>query len=499
MSVRHHAVISIDFGDDADEDKYTLHDGAERQDDTDGRRALRIAREGPHAKIPVNISPDVMPDCTLAIWVKLETIANDRGWLLGNEVTNFDRTIVLHDDRFDGVGSTIGMTWNASLGPPPIGQWMFVVARFKQGGVSHVFLDGRKSWPSPRTENRPSGGQRELWLGRPCHGGHWVDCWVKRVEVYASALQDDDIALLRAQGMDPSPNAGALTDITEAEGDLTEEAEVVHFYVDNTEKLSGFGRVGDNYYHFLIDFCARVISAVGRQRCIVHVRPTHRERDRYHLPDGETRIFAQGARSIFEPLDCEPFNFWRKFHDMTQGRIELVYDGQHSGERIAFVPERDMISWGPAPHVYPVFRSTVLARYGLEHVQPDCILVLIRSARSTARLGPRAPCEGFLEAVRSSVGDRQVIDVEFTTESVPTQAHYFARASCVVANHGAGLANLVFCRRGTHVVEVEPVPPDIPCYEHLCAGAGLAYHRVRNDAPSIRAAMRDNVVPLLDI
>ena len=102
-------VTSIDFDEeDLRAQKYALHQGAHVQT-VDGIHALRVGGDGPYATIPVNISPDVMPACSLAVWVKLNSIPNRRGWLLGQEQTGYDRTILMHDDRFGGaVASAIG-------------------------------------------------------------------------------------------------------------------------------------------------------------------------------------------------------------------------------------------------------------------------------------------------------------------------------------------------------------------------------------------------------
>ena len=112
--------MSIDFANTADEDKYSLHGGASVRSDG-STRALRIDKDGPHAKVPVDINPSQMPRCTLEIWVKLAKIANNRGWLFGNEVGGFDRTILMHDSRFGG-GVVLALgnkTKNTSRGPVP--------------------------------------------------------------------------------------------------------------------------------------------------------------------------------------------------------------------------------------------------------------------------------------------------------------------------------------------------------------------------------------------
>jgi capsular polysaccharide biosynthesis protein len=60
--------------------------------------------------------------------------------------------------------------------------------------------------------------------------------------------------------------------------------------------------------------------------------------------------------------------------------------------------------------------------------------------------------------------------------SLTAQAALFASAECVVAPHGAGLTNLVFCRPGTTVVDLFSPNWVNPCYWTLCQAAGLNYH-----------------------
>ena len=92
--------------------------------------------------------------------------------------------------------------WHSNLGAPPVGSWIHVVATFQQYGESYVYLDGRQSnCASSNTSNRPSGGRTELWLGRPHHGGHWCDCWVKSVQVFNYALQASEVQAIYAAGV----------------------------------------------------------------------------------------------------------------------------------------------------------------------------------------------------------------------------------------------------------------------------------------------------------
>ena len=67
--------------------------------------------------------------------------------------------------------------------------------------------------------------------------------------------------------------------------------------------------------------------------------------------------------------------------------------------------------------------------------------------------------------------------------SVAEQATEFARATCVVAVHGAGLSNIVFCRPGTCVIEIFPANTNwsnpLSIYCDICRSLRLRYHAVR--------------------
>ena len=70
--------------------------------------------------------------------------------------------------------------------------------------------------------------------------------------------------------------------------------------------------------------------------------------------------------------------------------------------------------------------------------------------------------------------------VKVRLEALPwvEQVSAFARAREIVAPHGAGLANLVFCRPGVRVVEVFNTAYVNPCFWRLAALMGLDYRPV---------------------
>ncbi len=158
-------------------------------------KALRIDSDGPYALVPgINISPSQMKNCTLMIGLYLESIANNHGWVFGNEASGYDRTILMHDIRFSSaIASAVGQPWTAWNNPqsPPLRKWIHVTAVFRQGGESYVFLDGVRSDKTVIANNDE--GKGDLWIGRAHHGNHWTDSWIKEVMVFDSALSDEDV------------------------------------------------------------------------------------------------------------------------------------------------------------------------------------------------------------------------------------------------------------------------------------------------------------------
>lgn len=189
-------VVQVDFSDqDAPTNSpFSLKNGAQILPAPNGvSGSLRIDKDGPYALIPgVNISPSNMKECTLTAGLYLESIANRYGWVFGHEQSGYDRTILMHDQRFGGsIASAVGFPWKPwkNSNQPPIKKWVHVTAVFRQGGQSYVFLDGVRSDFSTTAKN--GSGLGELWVGRPHHGGHWVNSWIKEVKVFDTALSDD--------------------------------------------------------------------------------------------------------------------------------------------------------------------------------------------------------------------------------------------------------------------------------------------------------------------
>jgi len=82
--------------------------------------------------------------------------------------------------------------------------------------------------------------------------------------------------------------------------------------------------------------------------------------------------------------------------------------------------------------------------------------------------------------------------IQFEGMSVEQQADAMASAECVIASHGAGLANLAFCQPGTRVLEIFG-HYIVPCYWSLANLAGLEYHYFM--AESVDDSATDDTTP----
>ncbi len=199
------AKYSVDFSNPGvDLGSFNLVGGAQIQDNAPGGiQALRIDSSAKRAVLPVNINSTVMPRCTIVIGVYLESEANDRGWVLSIDKGGYNRSIVLHDDRFKGMGMPSGgnrSVWsNDDEGQPRMKQWMHIAAVYSQGASNNKFyVDGVLA---PNQIYSSTGwGYSQVTIGtNPGFDNHWVDCWVKEVKIYDRILSDDEIQQLNNQ------------------------------------------------------------------------------------------------------------------------------------------------------------------------------------------------------------------------------------------------------------------------------------------------------------
>lgn len=79
------------------------------------------------------------------------------------------------------------------------------------------------------------------------------------------------------------------------------------------------------------------------------------------------------------------------------------------------------------------------------------------------------------EKVLELLGKRGVVKVELGSKTLEEQIHLFASAELIIAPHGAGLTNLLFCKPGTKILEIFSPLYVNPCYRCLSSQLDLDY------------------------
>eukprot|EP00964_Phaeocystis_antarctica_P112908 scaffold77025_cov69-Phaeocystis_antarctica.AAC.1 len=160
-----------------------------------------------------------MTDCTISVWFKLLTVANNYGWLVSSDNGGYDRGVIVHDTRFGGgvapipgveysSGLPAVVEYSSGLPAPTLNEWSHVVVVYRQGGESAAFLNGVKSNPNPNTNNGE--GFTQLTVGGHKIARDGVDAWVKSITIWSEALSDVDVRQLSHEWSPPASHAYTL-------------------------------------------------------------------------------------------------------------------------------------------------------------------------------------------------------------------------------------------------------------------------------------------------
>ncbi|WP_274649480.1 glycosyltransferase family 61 protein [Paenibacillus humicola] len=156
------------------------------------------------------------------------------------------------------------------------------------------------------------------------------------------------------------------------------------------------------------------------------------------------------------------------------------------------ISEEQLIECGEHLHL-KARRLVVPSMAGFSGHMPKLACVLLRQAMLTKGRRPAHVQSRRIYISRSLAENRRILNeheviehlqrfgfqpLTLETMSVAEQIAVFADAEAVVAPHGAGLANLVFCRPGTKIVELYHPGSVNPCYLALCQKVGLVHRGI---------------------
>ena len=256
-------------------------------------------------------------------------------------------------------------------------------------------------------------------------------------------LTIEDGRVFGAHGWVLGANGAVLTELSWYEG--PNERIVLPASLPRPRRVNGtcLSLVSDwssrNYAHFLLD-------ALGRLAVLDEAGISLSEFDRIYCPTPP----SPAAAGLLDRFGIPP-----------EKRIFAAPELLLSAERL-LVPSRPATAL-TFPALLPAFlRRAVHAR---STASPERRLYVSR--RGFER---RASSEPELERVVRERG----FEV-YEAGAQPTQPEDFDEATFVVGAHGAGLANLAFCKPGTRVLEIVPTDNAHPFYYSLAVGAGLDY------------------------
>ena len=160
-------------------------------------------------------------------------------------------------------------------------------------------------------------------------------------------------------------------------------------------------------------------------------------------PDAEVRVLLPKSMDVGAAFD----------HRATLGEaglggpdvVEVADDLVRVREAIWV--DSDLVQTMPAQHL-EAFRRRVLDKYAVTREGAKRRLLVARTG-PTRTIANQADVEGLLAT-------RGFETVYLEGRSMAEQIALFRGAQCIVAPHGAGLANLLFCERGTRVIELMP-------------------------------------------
>jgi hypothetical protein len=160
--------------------------------------------------IPVNISPSAYPQMTMGMFINVESIANNRGWVMGNDDGGYDRALMISDDRFgSGLSAGVGHTYASSLTNlgDTLGLWYGIAVSYDQdAATATVYINDLAGNSTTQTVTTALGnGKNFASLGGLFQWGrHGVDALVDDVFIYDRALNKSELDVVFSEVPEPS-------------------------------------------------------------------------------------------------------------------------------------------------------------------------------------------------------------------------------------------------------------------------------------------------------
>ena len=161
--------------------------------------AFSFPGEGAGLSAPVNINPDVMPQCTLVTWARYtgEPDAGSTQQVVSHDDGDYDRSVGL-DARAGEWGWTCFAGNQGAVGGFPVepGQWIFLAAIYDQTAKTLVFYAGQDKLVVNDVELGQ--GLETTSVGTNPSYGEFFKGDIEPVKVFDRVLTEEEIQALRA-------------------------------------------------------------------------------------------------------------------------------------------------------------------------------------------------------------------------------------------------------------------------------------------------------------
>jgi|GEM_PF-5427538 hypothetical protein len=182
------------YGEEVDKDRST--------EDRFGNKdsALTFADESDSLTLPVNINPEIMPQLTVALWLKVE--ANEGiSTISSHNDGRFDRSIIIDGRKNSALLSVFAGDNQEVYGGIniPLNRWVFTAVSWnaKNGEVSLYLIDQNKNFSVISTNNvNPGQGKDFITLGKNPAAGDFFIGAMDQLMIWDQILTMDEIKSL---------------------------------------------------------------------------------------------------------------------------------------------------------------------------------------------------------------------------------------------------------------------------------------------------------------
>lgn len=159
----------------------------------------------------VDIGPNAMTEVTFGAWIWLDTYDNNRGWVIGHDNHGYDRSLILHDNRYNyepaaGIGYTYNPGFDFTLS---LGGWHFIAASYQgNGSPTTVYVDG--NYDVTGLANNGTGMSSFTVGGLSNFPDHEIDGLVDNIFIFDRALSVEELNDVYVNGLNPIPEPATM-------------------------------------------------------------------------------------------------------------------------------------------------------------------------------------------------------------------------------------------------------------------------------------------------